>query len=118
MVTLKDILELINPDSDVVIIYDKTEYIRGTAYNRVSPYLNTPVKEIRESAEDIVIELEPTTTTEGKIDLKKWVEDMKDKAKYDYDCYDCDENAEEECARADAVYGFCCELLKIIKEKE
>ena len=71
MVTLKDILELIDPDSSVEIGYDKNKYIRGTEYKRVRPYLDTPVKAIRNSMDDIVIELEPTTTTEEIIKEKE-----------------------------------------------
>ena len=51
--------------------YDKNKYITGTEYKRVRPYLDTPVKAIRNSMGDIVIELEPTTTTEGIIKEKE-----------------------------------------------
>ena len=71
MVTLKDILELIDPDSSVEIGYDKNKYISGTEYNRVKDYLDRPVKAIKESWDNIVVELEPITITEEKIKEKE-----------------------------------------------
>ena len=116
MVTLRDILELIDPDHGVEIGYEKNKYISGTEYNRVKDYLDRPVKSIRESMDNIVIELEHIQQTQNKWQsLIDWCVKARNDAenRINANLYNLEGF---ECTHADGEYGAFCEVIKKIKE--